>query len=114
MKTKLTLTILAAILGLAIAPLAHADVCTRAVAAKYHTPSKMALDVCESVRQYAKRYSVPESLAVAVASHESTFYPWAHSGAGAVGPMQVIPRYHCPKYGRGYADQVAAVRRGLR
>jgi hypothetical protein len=81
---------------------AASPLCVDAVDMEYGNTSttrpKYALSVCESVRKLARAYGVRESLAVAVASHESDFKPWAISHAGAVGPMQVKPAYHCPPF----------------
>ena len=54
------------------------------------------LDVCLDVAMTASDHDVSIEMAVAVAYEESRFLPDVESSAGAVGPMQVIPRYHCP------------------
>jgi soluble lytic murein transglycosylase-like protein len=93
-----------AVLLFAATPAAFAasPLCVDAVDMEYGNTSttrpKYALSVCESVRKLARAYGVRESLAVAVASYESDFKPWAISHAGAVGPMQVKPAYHCPPF----------------
>ena len=54
------------------------------------------LSVCVSVLDTAEELGVPSHLAVAVAWHESKFNADAVSKAGAVGPMQILPKYWCP------------------
>ena len=51
--------------------------------------------VCEDVMEEADRQGVEPLLAVAVAWRESALTRNAKSSAGAVGPMQVIPRFWC-------------------
>jgi len=76
-----------------------ATICDTAVQRDYGNTStprpKWALSACLSVSKVARAYGVRESLAVAVASNESRFRPWARSHAGAAGVMQVKPEYHC-------------------
>jgi len=60
---------------------------------EHYTP-RMA--TCLDVASVARAEGVPMSLAVAVAWEESKFYERAKSRAGAHGPMQVLPKYHCP------------------
>lgn len=52
--------------------------------------------VCVNVYMEAQRQGVEPLLAVAVAWTESAFISSARSSAGAVGPMQVLPRFWCP------------------
>ncbi len=51
--------------------------------------------VCMDVVEEAERQGVDPMLAVSVAHVESGFRRGAKSHAGAVGPMQVIPRFWC-------------------
>jgi len=51
--------------------------------------------VCMDVVEEAERQGVDPMLAVSVAHVESGFRRGARSHAGAVGPMQVIPRFWC-------------------
>lgn len=53
------------------------------------------IDVCVDVATEAERQGVYPPLAVAVAWRESALTRNAVSSAGAVGPMQVIPRFWC-------------------
>jgi soluble lytic murein transglycosylase-like protein len=43
---------------------------------------------------YGEKYGLPVDMAVAVAQVESRFDPYARSGEGALGPMQVLWRIH--------------------
>lgn len=87
-----------ALVGCCIAPCANsAPICDATIPHSTISP-EMASSVCEEVKRYAKAYGVRESLAVAVAEHESNFRPWAVSHAGAIGPMQIKPHYHCPAF----------------
>ena len=54
------------------------------------------ISVCVSVMEEADRQGVPPNLSAAVAWHESKFNADAVSKAGAVGPLQILPRYWCP------------------
>jgi transglycosylase-like protein with SLT domain len=46
------------------------------------------------VGAYARKYGVPEQLALAIANQESGLDNSAVSQAGAVGVMQIVPKYH--------------------
>ena len=90
-----------ALLVFAIPTVANASpLCESAVHYEYRNTStprpKWAVSECRSVQKAARVFGVRESLAVAVAAHESDFKPWALSHAGAAGTMQVKPAYHCP------------------
>lgn len=56
---------------------------------------KYKLDVCVEVSQSASDHGLDQALAVSVAHVESAFSRSARSSAGAVGPMQVMPRFWC-------------------
>jgi soluble lytic murein transglycosylase-like protein len=66
---------------------------------------------CVEVSSAATLDDVPPDLAVSLAWHESAFRRDMVSRAGAAGPMQVIPRWACP---RGQADGCDLVRAGTR
>jgi len=55
------------------------------------------LAVCIEVANKAEILEVSPSLMVAMAYEESRFDDQAKSSAGAIGALQVIPRYTCPK-----------------
>lgn len=84
------------------------DICLVVVMTIYPTlqPSQVkqfkdALNVCEQVVQTAERTDNEhiELLALAVAAEETRFRHIRHKGSGAQGPMQVLPKYWCPKEG---------------
>ena len=52
--------------------------------------------VCMEVGRTADNLDMPVSLVVSVALEESRFLRDLKSKAGARGPLQIIPRYHCP------------------
>lgn len=52
--------------------------------------------VCLEVARAADDMELPIALVVSVAYEESKFTTDLKSKAGAVGPLQIIPRYHCP------------------
>ena len=53
--------------------------------------------VCEDVGAAALVEGVSVELALALAYTESRLNPDAESSAGALGPLQVIPKWHCPR-----------------
>lgn len=59
-------------------------------------PKKSQLDECVKVMVEAEKQGLSPELAAAVAWKESRFNPNAKSSKGAVGTMQIIPRYWCP------------------
>lgn len=65
---------------------------------------KYKLDVCVEVSESAFDHGVDQALAVAVAHVESAFSRSARSSAGAVGPMQVIPKFWCDGSGCDHTD----------
>jgi soluble lytic murein transglycosylase-like protein len=63
---------------------------------------------CEAVAVEAKRQGMDTYIALAVGWEESRFTPTAVSKEGAIGTMQVIPRWACPNRTRQGCDLVAA------
>lgn len=59
-------------------------------------PKRYQVVQCSKVMREAERQGVDQHIAVAVAWKESRFNPRARSKVGAVGVMQIIPRYWCP------------------
>jgi len=90
-----------AVLVLLSIPAFSAPICERAIDLDWGNTStprpKLAVETCQIVAKSAQAHDVDPTLAVAVASIESDFRPWAVSHAGAVGAMQVKPQYYCPK-----------------
>jgi len=63
---------------------------------------------CGRVARAARAQGVSVPLALAVAWHESRLEHGARSHRGAVGPMQVVPRWWCPTRKAEGCDLVAA------
>lgn len=53
-------------------------------------------DTCRDIVHEARAQGVPPQVALAVAYVESRYNPDAISRAGALGPIQVLPQWHCP------------------
>ena len=66
------------------------------------------LPVCADLAERAVRSGLDPALMVSIAWVESRFDGKAVSRAGAVGIMQVLPRYFCPKRRARGCDLVAA------
>tara|TARA_B100001173_G_scaffold305287_1_gene310478 strand:+ start:2109 stop:2537 length:429 start_codon:yes stop_codon:yes gene_type:complete len=62
------------------------------------------VSVCVDVVNEAQRQNVEPALAVAVAWRESALTRDAVSSAGAVGPMQVMPRFWCKSKSCNYIE----------
>lgn len=58
----------------------------------------VAIDECRTVAALAVEEELPLSTALALAYFESKFNAEAVSIAGALGPLQVLPRWHCVEY----------------
>ena len=69
--------------------------CGIAAKTEAHTNVQSRAEVCVDVASEALHQGVDPLLAVAVAWRESAWTRSAVSKAGAVGPMQVIPRFWC-------------------
>ena len=54
------------------------------------------LETCVEIATVADEEELPVSLIVSLAQEESGFTRDLVSKAGAHGPLQIIPRYHCP------------------
>ena len=63
---------------------------------------------CVEVADKAREQGMDRYLALAMAWEESRFTPTAVSPEGAIGTMQVIPRWTCPNRTRQGCDLVAA------
>jgi len=69
--------------------------CTAIVTSKTDKMVNHRVSVCEDVAVEAIMQDVDPVLAVSVAWRESSFLRKAKSNKGAVGPMQVLPRFWC-------------------
>ena len=65
-------------------------------------------EVCEQVASEAVEHGMDAYLAISISWHESRFNRHAVSHCGAVGPMQVLPRYTCPNRRAAGCDLVEA------
>lgn len=65
-------------------------------------------DVCETVVAEAELKGVDTYTALSMAWEESKFTPTARSPEGAIGVMQIIPRYWCPGGHAAGCDLTAA------
>ena len=103
----LTAALLAGLAGLA----ADARTCAPAVRAlrlEHAAGIAVRAWTCLDVSREARAQGVEPTLAVAVAWHESRFDAVAESSMGARGPMQVIPRWWCPRGTAEGCDLTAA------
>ena len=64
-------------------------------------------DTCNAIVDEARAQGVPAHVALAVAYVESRYNPAAVSPAGAVGPLQILPKWHCPTRTADGCDLVA-------
>lgn len=71
------------------------------------TDDPKAWAICQRVAAEARRHGVPVPVACALAYEESRFTDGPVSRVGAVGPMQVVPRYACPRGRLDGCDTVA-------
>ena len=69
---------------------------------------------CMEVGGSARAHGVPPHIAISVAYTESRFNGKAVSPIGAVGPMQILPKYHCPGRRVDGCDLVASGLSALR
>src|SRR5712671_5192927 len=78
----------------------------RVVGAKYRVSHNLTREFLGTAYREAKRNRLDPMLVVAVMAVESGFNPAAQSDAGAVGLMQVIPRYHPEKFSTERGESV--------
>ena len=82
--------------------------CSQAMTWNVARPYDTAFRTCLEVAQGAYLEGIPADLAVALAFTESRFNPEASSSRGARGPLQVLPKFHCPDGRLQGCDLVAA------
>jgi len=70
------------------------------LAKRYRVSSQATLDLVQTAYREANRNGLDPLLILAVMAIESSFNPIAQSDGGAVGLMQIVPRYHEDKLGR--------------
>jgi len=72
-----------------------------AVARRYRISREATRDLVGTAYREGKGIGVDPLLIIAVMAVESRFNPFAQSDGGAIGLMQVIPRYHTDKFDAG-------------
>ena len=90
--------------------MAHVTVLCVYVVSSWFTvpPSSQVLGVCEDVGAAALVEGLSPALVIALAFTESRLNAGARSSRGAVGPLQVLPWFHCPGRRERGCDLVAA------
>lgn len=88
--------------------------CIHAMGWQPSKPPERAFRTCMEVGVGAVESDLPPHIAVALSYTESRFNPEAESSVGALGPLQVLPRYHCPDRSADGCDLVAAGLSALR
>jgi Transglycosylase SLT domain len=89
------------------------------VAQRYRVSAEALQPVFEAAQAAGREWRVDPLLIIAVISIESRFNPYSQSPMGAVGLMQIIPRYHMDKLpgeadSRRFLDPAINVRIGAR
>ena len=82
--------------------------CIHAMSWEPSRPPERAFRTCMRVGLGAVEGSLPAHISIALAYTESRFNPEAVSPRGAMGPLQVLPRYHCPSRSSKDCDLSAA------
>jgi len=77
---------------------ANVDALVAAVARKYRVSAEATRDMVDAAYLEAGRNGLDPLLIIAVIGIESRFNPIAQSDGGALGLMQIVPRYHYDKY----------------
>lgn len=75
------------------------------------SPVDRSFAVCQAVADEAELAGLDPHYVLALAYTESRFNPHAKSKAGARGPVQILPKYHCP---RGRLRGCDLIREGIR
>jgi len=82
--------------------------CLHAMGWQPSRPYERALKTCMAVGLGASDGGLPAHVSIALAYTESRFNPEAKSERGARGPLQILPKYHCPSRSADGCDLVAA------
>lgn len=72
----------------------------RYIAATYRKPLDYAGNIVRTTFEVAQKYALPPTLLLAMMAKESSFDTAARSGYGALGLMQVVPRFHLERLRR--------------
>ena len=73
-----------------------------------HKPIDQSVKVCQRVADEAELAGLDPHYVIALAYTESRFNPEARSSAGARGPIQILPKFHCPQGRAAGCDFVRA------
>lgn len=85
------------------------------VCASWATPLTPAqANICTQIGLAAREEGIHPPLAIAMAWIESRFSANAESSAGAIGPLQIVPRYFCPGGDREGCNLIKAGFRAIR
>jgi soluble lytic murein transglycosylase-like protein len=84
--------------SLSVAPNKVMEALAAVVAGKYRVSEEATRDLVRTAFREGTRIGVDPLLIISVIAVESGFNPIAESNAGALGLMQVIPRYHADKF----------------
>ena len=82
--------------------------CIHAMGWQPSKPPESAFRTCMEVGVGAVESDLPPHIAVALSYTESRFNRHSRSSRGAAGPMQVLPKFHCPSGRERGCDLVAA------
>ncbi len=78
---------------------------------KYKTSSALVERIVRAAYKYAAQSNLSPMLVLAIIEKESSLKPDAKSGYGAIGLMQVVPRYHAEKLpGDTHAEHLASLK----
>jgi soluble lytic murein transglycosylase-like protein len=84
-----------------------------AVARRYRISREATRELVGTAYREGKGIGVDPLLIIAVMAVESRFNPFAQSDGGAIGLMQVIPRYHTDKFDAGRGESMLDPRRNI-
>lgn len=83
--------------SVAARPVSEQKILTEHLAEKYNKPESLLEQIVRRAYEEASVVGLPPLLLLAVIEKESSFVPDVRNPAGAVGLMQIIPRYHRDK-----------------
>jgi soluble lytic murein transglycosylase-like protein len=84
-----------------------------AVARRYRISGEATRELVGTAYREGKGIGVDPLLIIAVIAVESRFNPFAQSDGGAIGLMQVIPRYHTDKFDAARGESMLEPRRNI-
>jgi soluble lytic murein transglycosylase-like protein len=90
----------------AVVPAGNVEALVAALARKYRVSQEATRDLVDAAYREGGRNDLDPLLIIAVIGVESRFNPIAQSDGGAMGLMQVIPRYHEDKFDAASGESV--------